>query len=328
VKASLTIITIVMVLVGAGFLYAIFKPDFQQTALPEGGCTSDAQCPAGQRCISGACVPTQPFQPGEASSLLLAGFDLAGDSRTQSAVPLAYVWDKPSAGGTSTIIANGNALSASSRTSIQTSTGRFVDAIVFNESNQGRGFYGILKKDVPITLETQNLDLEGYRAASCGGTAEQECAKVTFFKDGTGYIAAKNTDTFISGGGVNITISAASTQTFDKIRFENNETDRAFRLGALEFFANTSSAPLDTITVGEGNLGGITRIGTPRRHTSRSQVFTYQLNAPKLLLEYQSVETGTVAIKTTGACSTAQQIHVQFLDWGEYLFNICRRRRR
>jgi len=227
-------------------------------------------------------VPTviETVEKGKSATVSLAAFDNQADSATQVALASGlYVWKN------GILVANGEALSSTTRTEVSAATGDSLTAIAFDSTYPYATETTI---DVDQELVYKNLDTNK-------GISTSDL-QVKFYYDG---------DVVTS-----VTMGASEVIALDKITAKVNTANKAWNPGAICFNVTTGSN-IDNI-----DIPSLTKISVPERI---DDTFDWCFELPEgLLSEWDTLTIESVEIKASST-NPAENITVAFLDKAPFI---------
>lgn len=212
-----------------------------------------------------------------------------------------------------TMVIDGTSSSASTEISGSTTRGRKVSCYAFNSTIQTADQPASLQAnqrywDRAVDEEIEHIVVDAYEVATTG--------KMTFYDDQLNSANA---------GASNITITGDGSDSFNKMRFENNNTDKWIPLGGFYFntVTGTNISALDisgSATVKAKNHGSSTKIvesDLSTKLSSRKDNFDYVFefdddstkagNQPLILEESDYIETRTVYVESDVGCDAVAE---------------------
>lgn len=196
------------------------------------------------------------------------------------------------------LAADGTALSSTARTDISDgmNVGKNILGIAVNNT-----YYGDFSTQEAIKEQAETYDVKVWTVASTGG-------KVTWYdEDGTSIATAGD------AGTANVTIGASDAYTFEKMKVENNNTDKAWRVAGFyiqkETGGNMSAYTMSGSTTGDV-VTGIKKDSTKYSLESKDNVdVVFVFDTPVLLLENDQVFTPGFTVESDGdGCAVAESI--------------------
>lgn len=221
---------------------------------------------------------------GSAASLRILAMDYGDkDAAPTQVASTAYV---EQTNGQHNLIANGQSLSASARTSVASTVG-----VKFRAASFDSTYYGDIKEGT-VEYENTNLDLVNYAIGNVTADVYDFGGK-------------------LASNARNLTLGAGQTDSFDKIYLQEDTANKVFRLKMICMDVPANS------NISDVSINEMTEVSVPSRlrRGSNNYDYCFQLGSYKQLDEFADWSSGAVSFTADGSNNPGvESVSVAIID--------------